>query len=63
MNKAQLLRLVQSLPDNASDIDISVDVSTSEHNAFDRVFVHELRDWQYNGRNHYTILATGKKNF
>lgn len=62
MNKAQLLRIINSLPDNA-DIEISVDVSTSEKDAFDRVFVHEMSDWQHNGRNHYTILATGKKNF
>ena len=64
MNKAKLLRLIQDLPENAQ-ITISVDVSTDEKTAFDRVFIEdihvfELRD---NGRNSYSLLASGSMNF
>lgn len=62
MNKASLLRIINALPDNA-DIEISVDISTNENNAYDRVFAHEVFAWQHNGKNSYTILATGSKNF
>lgn len=62
MKKVHLLAIIASLPDDA-DIDISVDVSTNEDTACDRVFVDEIFSWQHNQRNSYTILASGTRNF
>lgn len=65
MNKAKLLKLIQDLPENA-EIIISVDVSTGDNTAFDRIFIEDIHvlELQENRKDrHYSLLATGSMNF
>lgn len=64
MNKTDLLKLLNTIPDDA-EIDISVNVSNPQDKSTDsdRAFVIHVHSVLHSYGKRYTILATGCKNF
>ncbi len=59
MKKKHLLQCIEGIPDDG-DITFSVDVSTGEHDAFNRAYADIIHGWQENGESHgYSILLEG----